>query len=450
MSIHELNKPILNELEKYQTDHLILLIGGNPLPNAVAALCLAAGTSDQITGNITLVHSDATASVANNLYNWLRTQQHRPFDPKSVKRKIKKLQVDASHPHLIQQAIEQKVLSRKSGSIGLNYTGGTKTMSVHTYRAFEIWGGNEKIVYSYLDSNSLQLRFDQVGMRSDFVYVGHHCQLTIQDLVNLHGGKDILFDLDRPPLPIGILPNTATEICRLYVDGKQQQKKNWFQSAGKIKPGDQVDMETCPFGETLLQEVDQTNATHLNVTKAMRFLKKKQEDAENGDKLAINKGTLCKFLDNIWLEHYVWHQLNKVRDAVDLTEILIGVSPYEKYPAEDDEKEKEHEMRYEVDVSAMRGYQMFVGSCTLEWPKKGKKAALKQKLLEVAIRARQLGGDEARLFLVCQADRSMVAALKREIKVLIGTPVMVFGIDDWLDLDEKLEAWISKQIGDQI
>jgi hypothetical protein len=49
---------------------------------------------------------------------------------------------------------------------------------------------------------------------------------------------------------------------------------------------------------------------------------------------------------------------------------------------------------------ALKGYQLIVLSCTTD----SKKGLLKQKLFEAFVRGKQLGGDEAKIGLICFAD----------------------------------------------
>lgn len=90
----------------------------------------------------------------------------------------------------------------------------------------------------------------------------------------------------------------------------------------------------------------------------------------------------CKWLDGAWLESYVLHIVQNLPDEVRPQEVFHGV--------------KTKEIDFELDVVAVRGYQPFVFSCTTA----GERSALKLKLFEAILRARQIGGDQARVALV--------------------------------------------------
>jgi len=135
----------MSTLEPYQTGALILLIGANPLPNYVAARLLL-----KRDGMLYLVHSqgpDGTGIVAQRLAAQFPDNNPRliavnPLDTAGLQEKVKKSLQDAP-----------------ADSLGLNYTGGTKVMAVHTYQAVADFCGECMCgaVFSYLDAETLEL-----------------------------------------------------------------------------------------------------------------------------------------------------------------------------------------------------------------------------------------------------------------------------------------------------
>jgi hypothetical protein len=108
--------------------------------------------------------------------------------------------------------------------------------------------------------------------------------------------------------------------------------------------------------------------------------------------------------------------------------VTVGVNVYRGVSSE--------EAQLEVDVVVLQKYRSFFISCTTD----RSKALCKSKLLEVAVRARQLGGDLAQAALVCLADGRLTEELKREIKDVWGasnTPE-VFGL-------EELRLWAGRE-----
>lgn len=87
----------------------------------------------------------------------------------------------------------------------------------------------------------------------------------------------------------------------------------------------------------------------------------------------------------------------------------------------------------------MRDYQLFALSCTTT----DKHSLCKQKLFEAALRARQLGGAEARVALVCCHDRPEL--LKAELEIVTrDRKLAVFGRQDLEHLSQKIADWIGQ------
>ncbi len=113
-------------LEAYQVDRLFLLVGENPLPNCVAAMTLLRNG-----GTPYLVHTSHTRSQAEYLANILNRGIL-----KSNKAQLISLSGQQSNAYHIRQQIQARVESL-TGRLGMNYTGGTKAMAVHAYRALQ-------------------------------------------------------------------------------------------------------------------------------------------------------------------------------------------------------------------------------------------------------------------------------------------------------------------------
>lgn len=85
---------------------------------------------------------------------------------------------------------------------------------------------------------------------------------------------------------------------------------------------------------------------------------------------------------------------------------------------------------FELDVVAVLGYQIVVVSCTID----AKQDMIKQKGMEAILRARQLGGDEARAIVLCSADSNTAKLIEDELKDEMGSgsePLQVWGRNKW-------------------
>ena len=94
---------------------------------------------------------------------------------------------------------------------------------------------------------------------------------------------------------------------------------------------------------------------------------------------------------------------------------------------------------FELDVAATLGYQLFALSCQAT----ENKDEAKEHLMEVYVRARQLGGDEARVALVCAYDDPNQLCREIERSWDAGGKIRVFGRADLRDLPTALSNWIG-------
>jgi hypothetical protein len=140
----------------------------------------------------------------------------------------------------------------------------------------------------------------------------------------------------------------------------------------------------------------------------------------------------CGWFEGGWLEHIVLSRLKALQDSLHLHSVRRNV-----YCSVDTEREQV----FELDVVALRGYQLFVFSCGRGWSHKN----LKLKLFEADMRARQLGGDQACVALVCCNDDPKL--LEKEVRTTMdaGERIKVFGREHLVNLGDELSAWITKQ-----
>ena len=72
---------------------------------------------------------------------------------------------------------------------------------------------------------------------------------------------------------------------------------------------------------------------------------------------------------------------------------------------------------FELDVVAVLGYQIVVVSCTVD----SCQEIIKKKGMEAILRARQIGGDEARAIVLCSAVKNVTDNIQRELHDEIGS-----------------------------
>jgi len=143
-----------------------------------------------------------------------------------------------------------------------------------------------------------------------------------------------------------------------------------------------------------------------------------------------------KWLQGKWLEAVTLRALLDRQQALDLHDVGANLEPRRKH---DDGSVT----KFEFDVAATRGYQLFAFSCYAgDW-----EAKAQRKLFEACVRARQMGGDEACVALICCADDT--AAVEAAARDAFGVPddgseprIKVFGRADLVALPARLDSWI--------
>jgi hypothetical protein len=400
----------------------VLLIGSNPLPNAVAGRLL---TTQGAT--ITLLCSKDSFEVAERLQVWLGKHGLSPRHPKKI---------EESNPAAIFQGVLEELNCVKADRIGLNYTGGTKAMSVHAYHAVQHWaekdrrgGRNVETVFSYLNPRKLEMVFDPAdpvsGQQGCFEPVALEVKLTLTDLLELHG-----WTLKIEPNSNPILPESAhvlAETCAVKDSFKAWRQWTTEELRAKCRRPDK---------DKWLSETKLPNTLNLPQAPSLQGIVQsfKSSLSLTADELSLRHSAFendakhfCEWLDGKWLEHHVLDVLNGLACELDLHERLQNIVP--------------NEVEFDVDVIAIRGYQLFALSCSTD----DNKGLLKSKLFEAFIRARQLGGDEARVALVCCSDKPEVLEHEMRRDVDPEGRIRVFGRKHLADLSTHLKQWIQDQ-----
>lgn len=416
-------------------DHLFLLIGENPLPNYVAAkLLLRKG------GTPHFIYTNNTEETAKRLATIL---QGEPIGLKPAK--MRSLEDGESDAFRIKEVVQQELDSITDGKIGINYTGGTKTMAVHAHRIlhYEKQGNSyqerRNIQFSYLDSRYLEMCIEECGNLTRVKITPQLIEVDLARIFQIHGWSWL--DQSKP-IEIPEFPKAARAFANFHTDG--DLVKEWRKWCDDIlrKNARNKDEKTWKKEKELQPLVlsIETVVSHESIKSALEIVGVKNNTLSLQELGFSRLSKACKWLDGEWLEHYVLAEVQAISSTYAIHQ---SASSFSIRNPNNTKQEK-----FQFDVAFVRGYQLFAISCTTI----DGKFDCKSKLFEAYIRARQLGGDEARVALVCCVDSKGVEALKTEIiNVLQPSPVSplrdhkltVFGREDLLDLAGKLTVWIE-------
>jgi len=419
--------------EYHQVDHLFLLIGENPLPNYVAAkTLLRAG------GKPYLVYTEYTSKAYKRLKEVLGLSEEEKVE----------LSNSESNAFEIQKAIKEKVKELQNEYpekklFGLNYTGGTKAMAVHAYQAFIDLNLSPEPVFSYLDSRSLQMMFDRKNALPIPMEVPKEKLDTItgETLFSLHG---LYWKQGKKPINQPKLTEAGKKLICLYMNDKERGSfdNDWLNWCEKVlTPKTQKQNRYGKYVDWKDEE-DLEKNIELDLKAAPEVIKNvlMQHLGASSDKLSLQTAKqhgqfdkfshVCEWLSCGWLEHYVLDQIQQisVNPPIDRSAMSFNI-----IDQPDDDWEK-----FQFDVVFMRSYQLFAISCTTS----RSTDRCKEKLFEAYIRAKQLGGSEARVALVCFNNKP--ENIIKTFKSLIEDPkIAVFGHKHLKNLSKAITNWIA-------
>ncbi|WP_445176135.1 hypothetical protein [Microcoleus sp.] len=445
-----------SEFDKYKVDHLFLLIGENPLPNYVAAKTLLAEG-----GKPYLVFTEHTQKPAERLQEALGLGENEMVS----------LDNNESNASEIKNTIRAKIKEIQGNEdnankkkFGLNYTGGTKAMAVHAYQALlqprledpqaPQYKLNPEPIFSYLDSRCLKMRIDQTSNPNPFDIPQEYLDFSLEKLFKLHG-----FTLSKPPKTNVIF----RELVEAFVNYKSEWQ-TWCSKVLRLEARKKIELGEVKNSNDAVEKIFELggwkNATELrNVALKIQELPGEITALLKQNNLLDDNGCLsipqieqtsiipkpkkaneypediCTWLEGVWLEDYVLQQLDNIKRE-SLQECSIDQAGMSF-----DFDKKSNIAEFEFDVAFLRGYQLFAISCTTDT----KPGLCKLKLFEAYRRAKQLGGDEARVALVCFCCSGNTKKVQNDFLAQVNDPkVKVFGINDIAQLTENLKAWIQE------
>ncbi len=290
----------------------------------------------------------------------------------------------------------------------LNYTGGTKVMTVHAHAYWMTHLGGRPGRSLYVDGRNGFIRFDD---GTDEPLSGFDIDLSIDDAISMHGLERIgpkVISKDET----GIRPGHWRALARWAVDSVDQVPNLYNACRGlREKPGaarnGPIDLSFLP--SDVLPDFASVDGWPVG----------------SGKRVAKEWG---EFFTGGWLEKFAQEVMQNVDRKYSL-ELAVagGVRPEPMGPARNRDSE--------LDVVVVRGYRIYLVSCTTA----SKASSIKPKCYEALNRIRLIGGGLAKAAVVCLASPSDALAVEERVRIgwqgEEGT-VKVFG-------SESVRSWLN-------
>lgn len=409
-----------------QITDLVLLVGTNPLPNYVVADYFL---KKQHNLKIWFVFTTQTKKIKQNIQAVLQNNHPNIPDESFADLYLK----DPWNPESIQNELSKAINATDNlKNAHLNYTGGTKAMSAVAYSVMKEFGSN----LSYLSARDYKIVFDN-GVKSESLL--EQIKISFNDLIELHG-YNICGSIHQSIHEDAI--NYMRELIEAekYTELKEGKgsynRKNYFAN----KDGD---CASLPKQRSSVVKEDKKKALSDDCWENLKAFKPNEYFKTLANKFGedffldgnFNQkirseifSQVVKFIDGQWLEEYVYTQLKSHQELFDEIEMSQEI----KQPSWDDQ------LKFELDVVLLKGYQLVGISCTTD----SSKSRCKQKAFEIIHRTRQIGGDEARPILVCALKNEgqdkvkpneSKEALQKEMDIEMGSKnsILILGIEDW-------------------
>jgi len=413
-----------------EPNHLVLLMGMNPLPNYVVAKYFLKRLSKFPT--IWVLCSSDTRLPAERLGDLLSKEaselayEYCDLDDPGDAGKIEKN---------LNDQILQNINS--GDSLHLNYTGGTKSMVVQSYATITKKLAWEKLSFSYLDADKFRLRFDDGDISND---LRDEIAIEFDELLNLHDCKKKYIGSEADW-------STANEIITSFIRKKRLPElmewiyavihPHFFQKNKRKKP--------AKFYKDWMKYDQNGKAIpfHREIWELLNsFPEKQQWKFDQQDLLIIldtesqfarGDGTFVKgirYLHGLWLEYYI---SNFLKAKIEVENRIFKL--FHNWHIVKGAAEKE----FEIDSMLLYGYHL----CAISITSSNEEWLCKSKGFEILHRARQMGGDEARSVLITTLMKDKIEKITNDLELSVGSnsQLLILGVDDL----ENNKVWIRIQ-----
>lgn len=367
---------------------LILLIGHNPMPNyLVTALLRPKRIHCLYTKNGTKEICSHLVSVLEQQMPDIETNEY-PLD-------------DAANPLVIKNA-----MNLMPPGAHLNYTGGTKAMTVNAYDYWLNYLGGDPSRASYLDGHKGILYFNDGKMRKL-----DGCSITLNEVLKLHGlqtGSESSYHPDA-----NIKPEDAVKIMDAVLkQGLRERMNNAFKSLSDCIKNP---TEECRQELNILPPECQPGFMQIPGWPAV-------------SSEAVRNSWVAFLKHGGWFEDFVGYT---VRQACPEAQVAIRLKP--KSVNTGIHANTEENIDTEIDLLVLLGYRIYLISCTTSKDHQ----RVKMKYYEAQNRVALVGGDLAKAAVACLLDPDKASKVETNATVLwqpAHSAVKVFNI-------EHIRAW---------
>ena len=369
---------------------LVLLIGSNNIPNFVTAQYLLKPNRDDVEDlpvpeKLFLVYSRDTEKFRASLELCLKVTRDKIVD------------VDLGGDERNHEAICRKLLEKLEkhqkdiSSIHLNYTGGTKTMVLAAYEAV-VNANVQKKCYSYVDPKNYKI----VTTMKDINYPQN------DDLRKIKPDIDTIFKLHCLDEGLKYKKEIDREQYINIVSGKDfQYDLEIFEKAAKLN-----EIPSCKDKQNKCRNI--LNAMSNSGNKDSKLSMSVNNIMENNYDI-----TEYKELYHRWYVKSFDELMNKYRLSFKDSD-LNKIQKEEPDIVTDvfwDVTGKSEGREFQIDVMALRSYQIIIFSCTSS----DEPGPCKQKAFEANYRAVQIGGEHAKSVLVCLKDENLKTDIRKDM-----------------------------------
>ena len=376
---------------------LFLLVGSNPLPDyTVGDYLLKSERQDKnelpLPDLIVLVHSEETKRFAQILKGKFKHKR------REIKVELIDLKDKENDPKNIKNILNN-FLEKKNNisSLHLNFTGGKKTMSVYTYMIIYNYAkkNEKKAIFSYLDPDKHWLVLEDSRHFPTDNDLRRKVFLNINTLLELHDMEIKNQGKEKPLYKEIMNEEKFNEVVKYILQTITEDRKKWKSEMDKFRErfSDKIKTKTGKLKKKtkLIEEIKKANEDGIFESlfnHSFGLLKNNKYDVEQAEKFP----SFYKFVTGGWLEDLVLITLQKLQkeEKIKVNDIRKNI------------KAKYKGRETEIDIIVIKGYEMFLISCTTD----NGIGLVKQKAFEAIYRAQQLGGEHAKVIVVSLMDNT--------------------------------------------